>query len=261
MITFTPFNHEHMQNLFSKIFQTTVPFDFSTVKVDLHSHLLPGIDDGAKDIADSLQLIRGVQALGYQKLITTPHVYQEFYSNTHADIRNGLSKVRVALAEAGLDIEIEAAAEYFIDEHFEALLEVDELLTFGDNHVLVETSFFAEPPGLEDIFFRLRTKGYRPILAHPERYGYLARDPERCQRFREMGVQLQLNALSLIGHYGPDVKKLARQLLHNRQYDFLGTDLHHRAHLEKLQKASWPKELTGYPFKNMELFAKVSEKV
>jgi tyrosine-protein phosphatase YwqE len=259
MIPITTLKKENMQNLFSRFFPFPVSEKVPIPRVDMHAHLLPGIDDGAKDMEDSLRLIRGMQNLGYQKLITTPHVYQEFYPNTHKDIQIALAEVRKALAEAEIDIEIEAAAEYFMDEHFDELLEADDLLTFGDNQVLVEISFFAEPPGLEETFFKLRTKGYRPILAHPERYMYLAREPERFTRFREMGVQLQLNALSLSGHYGPEVKKLARLLLQEGQYSFIGSDLHHQAHLEKLPRAFKVKELIGYRFQNNSLLDTVKE--
>jgi len=247
-----------MRNLLSTLFKSSTPEAISVPKVDMHAHLLPGIDDGAKDLADSLTLIRGMQALGYEKLITTPHIYQEFYPNTSAGIRAKLAEVRAAVAEAEIDVKLEAAAEYFMDEHFDELLEADDLLTFGDNQVLVEMSFFAEPPNLEEQFFQLRTKGYQPVLAHPERYLYLASEPGRFQRFREMGVQLQLNALSLIGHYGPEVKRLARQLLQQRQYSFLGSDLHHQAHLEKLPKALQAKELRGYRFQNNQLLEKTT---
>ena len=248
-----------MRNLLSKLFTSSTAKEAPDLRVDMHSHLLPGIDDGAKNMADSLRLIRGMQQLGYQKLITTPHVYQEFYPNTRQTILDALAEVQTVVEQAELDIEIEAAAEYFMDEHFAELLEADELLTFGDQRVLVETSFFAEPPGLEEHFFQMRTKGYRPVLAHPERYAYLAREPERFQRFREMGVELQLNTLSLSGHYGPQVRKLARLLLQQQQYSFLGSYLHHQAHLEKLRKALQQKELVGYRFENNTLLDTVKE--
>lgn len=239
-----------MRNLLSKLFKPSMAPEAPSLRVDMHAHLIPGIDDGAKSLADSLTLIRGMQELGYEKLIATPHVYQDFYPNTREDILSGLAEVQQAVAAAGLDIRVEAAAEYFMDEHFDALLAREELLGLDEQHVLVEMSFFAEPPGLEERFFQMGAKGYRPVLAHPERYLYLAREPERFQRFREMGVRLQLNALSLSGHYGPEVKKLARLLLRQGQYDFLGSDLHHKAHLEKLPKALKQKEVLGYTFMN-----------
>lgn len=232
-----------MVSFFSNLFSQQKTQNLSSLRIDMHSHLIPGIDDGAKNIKDSLELIRGLQQLGYQHLITTPHVYQEFYPNTNERILSGLEEVREAIDQEGIDISIDAAAEYFLDDHFDSLLDQEDLLTIGDRYVLVEMSFFAEPPGLENIFFKMRTKGYRPILAHPERYLYLGNEPDRFDRFREMGVLLQLNLLSLTGHYGPQVKKLARQLLRKQQIDLIGTDLHHQQHADKIKKGLQQKDL------------------
>lgn len=232
-----------MVSFFTSLFNQKTPKNLSLLQIDMHSHLIPGIDDGAKTLEDSLALIRGLQQLGYKHLITTPHVYQELYPNTRETILNGLAEVQTAIEEEGLEITIEAAAEYFLDDHLEELLDQEELLTIGDHYVLVEMSFFAETPGLEDIFFKMHTKGYQPILAHPERYLYLGNDPSRCTRFREMGVLLQLNILSLTGHYGSQVKKLAKQLLRKQQIDLLGTDLHHSQHIAKLKKALQQREI------------------
>lgn len=188
-------------------------------------------------MADTLDILRGLQSLGYDHLIATPHVYQEYYPNSSDTIRKKLAEVREAATEAGIDLRLEASAEYMLDERFQELMAEDDLLPFGKNHILVELGFLAEPPNVEDTFFQLRTKGYRPILAHPERYLYLADDLDRYARFRELGALLQVNILSLVGHYGPEIKKLGWQLIKNDLADLLGTDCHHTGHVEKLQAA------------------------
>ena len=232
------------------------PADYGALQVDMHSHLLPGIDDGSPDMDTTLQLIRRLQAMGYRKLITTPHIYWDYYRNTPAIIHEQLALVRQALAAEGLDVELDAAAEYFLDEHFEQELQDGTLLTLPGRHVLVEMSFFAPYPNLHQTLFNLRSAGYRPILAHPERYLYLAGDFGQFDRIRSYGCALQVNILSLSGHYGKPVKNLALQLLEHNLVDFLGTDLHHARHadtLDKLRQESFFKRiLEKHTFKNQE---------
>jgi tyrosine-protein phosphatase YwqE len=211
--------------------------DLSSLRVDMHSHLLPGIDDGAENLEESTQLILGLKELGYQKLITTPHVYQEYYPNTPATIRGAYDRLQKHLEEKNIDIELEMAAEYFMDEHFEQLLKNDELLTFGDRYVLIEMSFYSEVPKLQQYIFQLCAKGYRPILAHPERYTYYEREFEKYHHLKERGCLLQVNLLSLTGHYGKVVQQLALRLLKENLVDLLGTDMHMVGHLEKLKQA------------------------
>jgi len=239
------------------LFKNTAPAtDYSALGVDMHSHLLPGIDDGAEDLEESLDLIRALRKLGYRHLITTPHVYQEYFPNTTAVIREKEAEVKAAIAQEGIDVTLQAAAEYMLDEGFAARLQDDDLLTLGERHVLVELGFLAEPPGVEETFFELRTKGYRPVLAHAERYLYLADDLDRFARLREMGVWLQLNLLSFTGHYGSPVQKLAKRLLKAGYIDLLGTDCHHLAHTMLLKKALKEKgmqKLLKQEWKNREL--------
>lgn len=209
----------------------------------MHSHILPGIDDGAPDIETSLQLIRGLQAMGYEKLIATPHIYKELYPNTIQTIQNALSLVHTAVQKAGINIEVSAAAEYFLDEHFEDLLARDELLTLPGRHILIEMSFLAPYPKLNQIVFELCTKGYKPILAHPERYLYYSNDLEQFERIRNYGCKLQVNILSLCGYYGKVSKRLAHQLIEKDLITFLGTDLHHQRHEEQLKQCLGDKHI------------------
>jgi len=249
-----------MLNWFKEKKQAPVSATFQILGADMHSHLLPGIDDGAKTMEDSLALIRSLSAMGYTRLITTPHIYKEYYPNTPDIILGKLEQVRQAVAEAQIDVTIDASAEYFLDEHFEQLMEADLLLPLPGNHLLVEMSFFAPYPKLHDVIFRLRTRGYRPILAHPERYLYYAGDIEQFENIRNYGCLLQVNLLSLIGHYGKPIKTLAFKLLERGWVDFLGTDMHHAGHAERLntllQGPEIARILGKYEFKNSGLVAR-----
>ncbi|MEQ8703237.1 MAG: CpsB/CapC family capsule biosynthesis tyrosine phosphatase [Phaeodactylibacter sp.] len=243
-----------MFNLFKK----TPPLgNFAFLGTDMHAHLLPGIDDGAKDIEDSLSLITQLQQMGYRHLITTPHIMADLYPNTPSIIRGKLEEVRKAIAAAGIDITIDAAAEYLMDEGFEPLLEEGELLTLPGNRVLVEMSFISAPPKLEQYLFRLQTKGYRPLLAHPERYLFFHDNFKKYHELKERGCEFQLNTLSLTGYYGKPTRENAVALLKAGLIDYLGTDLHHDRHADHLRAAlessSIAKLLTSNTFKNQQL--------
>lgn len=247
-----------MLNLFRK---KNIPSDFSFLHTDLHSHLIPGIDDGAKTLEDSLHLISRLYQLGYRHIITTPHVMADLYPNTPEDIRSGLEIVRAAVAEKKMDIEIDAAAEYFMDEHFAALVEHDQLLTLPGNRVLVEMSTLNAPPNLFNDLFRLQTKGYQPVLAHPERYVFLKEDFRQYTRLKDYGCEFQLNLLSITGYYGKPVRDIALKLLKNNMINLLGTDLHHERHASALEALAVDKSMmkiwADQEFSNMALSEKV----
>lgn len=212
------------------------PMDYSVLKTDMHSHLLPGIDDGSKDIETSLDLIRGMKELGYQKLITTPHIIWDMYRNTPDIINTRLEELRAAVKKEEIDIELHAAAEYFLDEHVEELLNTRQpLLTISGNKVLTEFSMAFPSLNTKDILFDMQMQGYQPIIAHPERYIYLQQNKSFYQELKDIGCMFQLNILALSGHYGRSVKELAEFLLNNQFYDLVGTDLHNIHHLEALQ--------------------------
>lgn len=210
-------------------------FDFSVLKADMHSHLLPDIDDGSPDLDTSLALIKGMHDLGYKKLITTPHILWDVYKNTPAIILEKLSLVRAKLKGENIDVDLQAAAEYFIDDHLAELLEKKEpLLTFGNKMVLVEFSMVSHPFQFRKIFFELQIQGYQPVLAHPERYTYLERNLGFYDELKEAGYLFQMNVLSLQGHYGNSVMNLAKYLAKKQYYDLIGSDLHHMGHLDAL---------------------------
>lgn len=249
-----------MLQLFRK---KNIPSDFSFLHTDLHSHLIPGIDDGAKNMKDSISLIQKLCALGYRRIITTPHVMADLYPNTPEDIQKGLAAVRSALSAQNIDIEIDAAAEYFIDEYFAALVEHDQLLTLPGNRVLVEMSTLHAPSNLFNDLFRLQTKGYQPVLAHPERYVFLKEDFRQYTRLKDYGCEFQLNLLSITGYYGKPVRDIALKLLKNKMIDLLGTDMHHERHAAALESMaadkSMMKILANYEFVNATLSEKVEE--
>ncbi|MEM6963929.1 MAG: CpsB/CapC family capsule biosynthesis tyrosine phosphatase [Bacteroidota bacterium] len=227
--------------------------DLSYLTVDMHSHLIPNIDDGAKTIEDSITMILQLKELGFQKIITTPHIMGEYYPNTPQIIRAGLKKLTAALAEKNIDVEIEVAAEYYLDDYFIQLLESGErLLTLYDNFILVEFSMLAEPVNALDMIFQLKTKGYQPVLAHPERYLYFGKQFEKFKNLKTVGCDFQLNLLSLSGYYGLAQKKLAIKLLGAGLVDFLGTDLHRIRQIQSLGKIdrSTRKMLSKLSFKN-----------
>lgn len=227
-------------NLFSRLFKKEKvldPIDLGSLVTDFHSHLVPNIDDGSKSIEDSIAMIRRFKELGYQRLITTPHVMSDFYKNNAETILGGLEKVKSELKNQRIEIDISAAAEYYLDEEFESKIESNELLTFGDNYVLFELPFISEPPNFGEVVFQLQTNSYKPILAHPERYGFWYNDFEKYRELKEKGVYLQLNVLSLIGHYSPETKKIAERMIDEDLVEFLGSDCHHVHHLELMEIA------------------------
>ena len=206
---------------------------------DMHSHLLPGLDDGAETVEHSVELLRQLQALGYRKLIMTPHIMGDFYRNTPEGIRGALAALRKAAAAAGITgMELDCAAEYYLDESFGRRLEENEpLLTFGGEQrlVLFETSYINEPFNLTETIFNLQAAGYQPVLAHPERYTYLYGRFEELAQIREQGVLLQVNLNSLTGYYSAGAKRVAEKLIDAGLVDLLGTDTHHLKHLDTLR--------------------------
>jgi protein-tyrosine phosphatase len=211
--------------------------DLSILKTDVHSHLIPGIDDGATDLEDSIRLIRGLHELGYSRLITTPHIMSDFYRNTPEIIRAGLEKVKEEIYKQSIPIEIDIAAEYYCDGDFEKSIGQTELLTFGDRHLLFELSYLNPSDNFETVTFKLQMEGYKPVLAHPERYPYWYQSFEKYAEIKDKGVLLQLNLASLTGHYGSVPKRIAERLIENDMVDLLGTDMHKMSHLDVYKKA------------------------
>lgn len=229
--------------------------DIEWLGVDMHSHLLPGIDDGSPDLEQSVKLISKLIDLGFSKFICTPHIFKELYPNTRETIIPALISVKEALKMANFDVEVDAAAEYMVDENFEIK---DGLMVMPGNYILVEMSYLNETPNIEKVIFDLQIKGYQVILAHPERYNFYHGNHAKFHRFKDIGVLFQLNLLSVVGYYGKEVKRMADYLLEKNCYDLAGTDLHRDKHLDVLSRnieSGYLFDKIGlYPFKNKQLF-------
>ncbi len=201
----------------------------------MHSHMIPGVDDGSDSVETSLELLRGFVDLGYKKIITTPHTRPDYFPNSQAELKAGLERLKPTLAAANLSIEVEMASEYFVDYEFLQQQDINNLLTFSGKHLLIELSTYQAPPNLFDTIFQLKIKGYQLILAHPERYGYYTSDFEQFEKLKDFGCQFQVNLLSLTGSYGKPTRDLAMKFFKQNMVDFLGTDMHHTKHLEALK--------------------------
>ena len=204
--------------------------------VDIHSHLIPGIDDGAQNMSESIALITKLKELGFKKLITTPHIMSDKYPNNSEIITNGLKKLKRELVKRDIDIDIEVASEYFLDKHFLNLLKQRDLLTFGNNYLLFELSYTSKPIFLESAIFEMISAGYKPVLAHPERYIFLHKNFEEYKWLKRKGLLFQINLNSFSGYYSKDVQKIANRLAEEGLIDFIGSDTHKERQLNHLQK-------------------------
>lgn len=199
--------------------------------VDIHSHILPGIDDGSENIDQSRDLLNGLKAIGVSKCIATPHTLPEIWDNTSAGITENFQKTKLQL-ELPLNTMLHrAASEYMINEAFLHRLQSEALLTLKDNYVLIEMSYLSPPLALKEIIFEIQLKGYQPILAHPERYLFYHNTTKMYETLKNLEVQFQLNLLSSVGYYGSSVAKTADLLLKENFIDFVGSDVHHLKHV------------------------------
>ena len=229
-----------------------ITFDYSSLMVDMHSHVLPGIDDGAKTPEESIILIKKMMDLGIKKIIATPHIMADYYKNTPETINAALAILKAELEKQKIDIALEAAAEHYFDETFEKRIDDGKLMVMGENYVLFELSFISQPPNVLPVVQKLKSLGFRPILAHPERYPYL--DIDQFAMLHSWGLNFQLNTISLAGYYGKESKKLAETLIDENLVDFISSDMHHPRHAEALKEALrmpyLEKLLFDYPLKN-----------
>ena len=241
--------------MFSFFKKRNLVTDISWLGVDIHSHILPGIDDGAKNMGQSLSYIRQMTELGFERLIFTPHIFKELYPNTQDTILPVLENVKAELDNEDIRIQIGAAAEYMLDYDFAA---GDSLLCLPNNHLLIEMSYLSETPNIEDVIFDLQIKGYKLVLAHPERYNFYHNNLQRYTRLHEMGCIFQMNLLSIVGYYGPEVRNASKYLLQKNMYDLAGSDLHHDKHMallkSNIQNGVLYNLIGSYPFLNKEIF-------
>jgi len=208
------------------------------LQVDIHSHLLPGLDDGVQSYEESEDIILHFQKLGYRKLITSPHVMSDTYKNTAEKITARLGKLKTYLKSQEIDVEIEAAAEYYLDEHVFKMIENDQqMLTFGKKLLLFETNFLNEPFNMKEFIFLATTKGYKPVLAHPERYLYLQNNLDKAKDLLDRGVLFQVNISSITGFYSKIVQTTANKLIDRGWIHLLGSDCHHLQHARLVEEA------------------------
>ena len=204
----------------------------------MHSHLLAAIDDGSQSLDESEAMIRGFQKLGYRKLITTPHIMSDIYRNTSEGIALKLKELRDHLAAKQIDMEVHAAAEYYLDETLMQLIQNDvPLLTFGKKYLLFETNFLSEPLQLKEFIFMASTRGYKVVLAHPERYLYLQQNLMKAEDLLDRGVLFQLNMSSVTGYYSKSVQQMAFRLIDRGWVHWLGSDCHQPQNLQLLEDA------------------------
>ena len=221
--------------------------------VDIHNHILPGIDDGAKNVDDSVALLQGFNEFGVKHFVCTPHIMHNYYPNTPETIQIAFKKLKKALSSIGLDdIRIAAAAEHMIDDNFEQLVANDNIMPLKKEHLLIEMSFLQPPINFESALNSIFSKGLFPVLAHPERYIFYSSNSNRLKKYKEQGMLFQLNLLSIANFYGKDVKMKALKLLENDLIDFAGSDVHNMRQLNFLKEAQIDKKTSKmlYPIVN-----------
>lgn len=226
----------------------------NSLKVDIHSHLLPGIDDGVSTWEEALTILAEFAAIGYERIITTPHIHSTYFLNSAETIRALGEECQERVKAADISIKVDYAAEYMVDNHFIDLLEQPEdLLYFGnEKYVLIETGFRVKSLFLSDALFMMHSKGYQPILAHPERYEYLDLDMIFANEVKEQGVKLQVSGMSLEGYYGSTVRSKARMLIKNGLADFIASDMHRITQMDVFKK-SLKQKLLNNGFLNNQL--------
>ena len=214
--------------------------------VDIHSHVLPGIDDGAKNLKDSQFLMESMIGFGFKKCITSPHTMANVYNNTIESITSAKKSVENELSDLAQKLDLKAASEYFIDENFIENFKSNTLLTIKDNYVLVEMSFLNPPIQLHEYLFELQLAGYQPILAHPERYSFYHANFKEFEKLKKMGLKFQMNLLASVGYYGPDVANASDKLLKSGFIDFVGSDIHHKQHIDSFARKVVLKETKAF---------------
>jgi protein-tyrosine phosphatase len=232
--------------------------DFSALRVDLHSHVLPGLDDGSPSMTESLNMLNEMVKAGFSKIITTPHVNSDVYPNTKEKILGQLHHLREVVAEAKIPVEIEASGEYHMDYEFLNKVQSGEVIPFGSkNYLLVELPFQKPAFSYDEILYQVQLAGYEVIIAHPERYTWLMGNMKLYGGMKDRGMFFQINLNSLNGWYGFPVKMAAHQLIDARMIEFAGSDAHHTGNIielsKLLQNRHFDKLITGNMLLNAEL--------
>lgn len=214
--------------------------------IDIHSHILPGVDDGARNFEDSVQIVRWLASQGVTDVIATPHYVNETeYVSPRARNLQLLEGLRDRLVDEGIDVKIYLGNEIYIDRDIAKLIRAGEMSTLADSeYLLVELPLNDEYPDWEDILMDLMDRGYRVVLAHPERYAIVQEDYEIVKRLYDAGILLQCNLASLVGRYGRRAQKVIRKLAKDKMIWALGSDVHRRGRSDYLVLAQ--KKLAKY---------------
>lgn len=203
---------------------------------DIHAHIMPGVDHGAADVDEALELIGAQQRWGIDQIILTSHVTETTFENNPETLASGFETLSAAMKESGNPVKIAYSAEYRIDPLFMEQLGKGQIIPMPDNYLLVENSYIQEPIGLDTLLFDLKVKGYQVIMAHPERFPYYHESMSRYEALHGAGNLFQVNLLSLAGYFGKAAKKIAETLAKNGMVDFLGSDIHHMQHVDAIDQ-------------------------
>ncbi|SFV75489.1 Capsular polysaccharide synthesis enzyme Cap8C; Manganese-dependent protein-tyrosine phosphatase [hydrothermal vent metagenome] len=218
--------------MFKKIFHKIKPsYNISYHTTDIHSHLIPSIDDGLKTLTTSIEIIKRFQDFGFKKIITTPHIKIDKFPNTQDIIYKNYELLQNELQKQNINIKLKVAAEYYYDEYFVELIHKKEILTFGNNYILFEFSNRYKPFQLEMTLSKLLEAGYKPVLAHPERYYYYHTE-EHYKKLKDLGLLFQINAISTQGFYGKKVEKNINKIIDLGLVDFIGSDIHNQQYMD-----------------------------
>lgn len=223
--------------MFTFFTKKTFLIDYLDGFIDIHNHLLPGIDDGAKTVEDSITLLKEFSSFGVTNFVATPHIMNNYYPNTPDSIRKSHALLQNALLQNDLkDISISASAEHMIDDNFEDILEKNEVMPLRKNYLLVEMSYLQPSINFNEAINKIASHRLFPILAHPERYVFLHKSSSLYQKHKSQGILFQLNLLSLGNYYGSEVQKAAHKLLENGLIDFAASDCHNITQLNALKE-------------------------
>ena len=231
--------------LFGNIFKTKKEQEKLFYQTDVHSHILPGVDHGSQSVEQSLEMLRAEAAMGIKRVILTSHVTAITFENTRETLMDAFMKLKDAVTDEGLDIDLCLSAEYRMDEYFDKEYAADHLLPMPGNHILLENSFQQELMNLDELLFDMQVKGYRTILAHPERYTYYSRRRKRYEQLHNAGARFQVNILSFTGYFGEEARDSALWFVRNGMIDYLGSDMHNLKHahiiMDYINSKEWKK--------------------
>lgn len=195
--------------------------------IDIHSHILPNVDDGAGCIEESVEMVKTYLDNGIKKVIATPHYIVGYKNSCKNQNMIVLERLREVLYQEELNLEVYIGNEIYITMDIFTLLEEKKVATLNDSrYILLELPMFEMPIFVEDLIYNLLLKGYVPIIAHPERNKKIIDDPNILYNFINKGALAQLNLPSLEGRYGNDVKTTVEILLKHNMIHFVGTDAH-----------------------------------